>query len=90
MASPGRPYDERGYRAAKAAIEAERPPCWRGCGRVATSPDHVPPLDAHDHQAGSGCCALLPACLPCQAAHGARLGNSRRARMARTYAVRRW
>jgi hypothetical protein len=35
-------------------------------GSPADSCDHDPPLSRHTHVEGSGCCALRPACLPCQ------------------------
>lgn len=74
-------YGEREYRAARAVIRTNNYPCWYGCGRRAVTPDHVPPLAAHQHVAGSGCCALRPACAACNTAAGAALGNRRRARL---------
>jgi len=71
-------YREAGYRAMAAALAAGDVPCHHGCGRRATSPDHVPPLGRHAHIAGSGCCALAPSCLPCQRSQGARERNRRR------------
>lgn len=86
-------YGERAYRDMAAALTtaADRGmgvPCWRGCGRAATSPDHVPALARHDHQAGSGCCTLVPSCLPCQRTQGARIRNTRT--RTRATASRRW
>lgn len=71
-------YGDPDYRAARAALHRTPTPCWRGCGRIATSPDHVPPLADHDHRRGSGCCELLPSCAPCNLGAGARAGNRRR------------
>lgn len=45
-------------------------PCWHGCGRPATTRDHVPALALHVHVEGSGCCELLPACSPCNSRDG--------------------
>lgn len=84
------PYNEASYRAERARIALEGPPCWRRCGRVATTPDHVPALARHDHVPGSGCCVLLPACEPCQYGHGARIANQRRNQRRPCYAIRRW
>ena len=83
------PYAEPGYRAAKARLAKWPTPCWKGCGRLATTPDHVPALARHAHVAGSGCCELLPACGPCNMGDGARIGNTRRRPLAPT-ASRRW
>ena len=77
-----RPYGEREYRAAVALLARRPEPCWRGCGRLATTPDHVPALAEHFHIAGSGCCELRPSCQPCNLDHGARLGARRRWRPA--------
>lgn len=73
-----RPYAEAEYRAALVVLGAGEHRCWHGCGRVATSPDHVPALADHRHVAGSGCCRLLPSCRPCQHRTGAATGNRRR------------
>jgi hypothetical protein len=73
-----RPYGEAGYRAAAELLRRRPEPCWKGCGRTATTLDHSPPLAAHCHVAGSGCCQLLPACAPCNYGGGARLGARRR------------
>lgn len=79
----------RGYGAAyqrdRARLLASGPMCWRGCGRLATTADHVPPLATHRdvHVHGSGCCQLLPACAPCNLEAGARLGAARRRRPSR-------
>lgn len=76
MAAPA--YGESGYRAALAVLRADEIPCASGCGRRATSPDHVPALADHRHVAGSGCCVLVPRCAPCNLARGAATGNRRR------------
>jgi hypothetical protein len=46
--------------------------CWECGERRATVPDHYPPLSAHPHVEGSGCCKLLPHCLRCSRVQGAR------------------
>ena len=79
-----RPYAEADYRAARAWLAANPTPCARGCGRPATSPDHVPALADHDHVPGSGCCRLVPSCAPCNLARGAAVGNRRRRVTSRT------
>jgi hypothetical protein len=71
-------YGDPAYRAARAVLAGGEYRCWRGCGAVATTPDHWPPLAEHHHQAGSGCCELRPSCQPCNLAAGATLGNRRR------------
>ena len=71
-------YGEAAYRAAVAVLRADVIPCASGCGRRATSPDHVPALADHAHVAGSGCCALVPRCAPCNLSRGAATGNRRR------------
>lgn len=76
-----RPYAERRHRSAVAALKAHPVPCWRGCGRMATTVGHVPPLARHEHRAGSGCCDLRPECGPCNYGEGARLVNARRSRL---------
>lgn len=83
------PYAEPAYRAARARLAKWPVLCWRGCGRVATTPDHVPALARHAHVPGSGCCELLPSCGPCNMGDGARIGNRNRTRLAPT-ASRRW
>lgn len=40
------------------------------CGNMATTRDHEPALALHAHVEGSGCCVLVPACRPCNSAHG--------------------
>lgn len=73
------PYGEPAYRAAAAMLRRCPEPCWHaGCGRPATTIDHVPALAEHHHVAGAGCCELRPACRPCNIGAGARLGARRR------------
>lgn len=83
-----RPYGEAGYRAAGELLRRRPGPCWHGCGRTATTLDHVPALAEHCHVPGSGCCELRPACAPCNYGDGARLANRRR--HANPIASRRW
>lgn len=73
-----RVYGEADYRAAVAYLRAVEVACWHGCGRRASTPDHVPALADHDHREGSGCCQLRPSCQPCNVATGAAVGNRRR------------
>jgi hypothetical protein len=51
--------------------------CWECGERQATVPDHYPPLSAHAHVEGSGCCKLLPHCLRCSRAQGARQATAK-------------
>lgn len=78
------PYREPGYLAALEVLAHGDIGCWYGCGARATSPDHWPPLSLHDHEPGSGCCELRPACLPCQLSGGARLAARARRRSTRS------
>jgi hypothetical protein len=60
---------QRGYDAtydkARAALHLElRPPCHWGCGRVATTADHDPPM----HEVGVHY-RLVPACAQCNYPH---------------------
>lgn len=73
-----RPYGEREYRTARVVLAGGEYLCWHGCGRRATTPDHVPALAEHRHVAGTGCCQLRPSCVPCNLRSGAALGNRRR------------
>lgn len=69
MPRRGSPYGPA-YERERRAILHGNPPCWRGCGRPATTGDHQPPLTLHEHVEpwpSSGCCRLLPACAECQA-----------------------
>ena len=72
MPRAGSPYDRR-YARERRALLAHRLPCQLrlACqGAVADSADHDPPLAWHAHVPGSGCCRLVPACLPCQQVQG--------------------
>lgn len=74
MAAPH--YADPEYRAARAALTANPlTPCWKRCGRLATTIDHVPAIRLHDHRRGAGCCVLLPACRKCNCGSGGTLGN---------------
>lgn len=75
MADPA--YNERHYVQFKRILRDANLECWHGCGRIATSPDHDPPLTQHTHVRGSGCCVLRPACSTCQSKQGARLRNAK-------------
>lgn len=83
------PYADPDYRAARQRLTRMPAPCWKMCGRPATTVDHVPALARHAHVAGTGCCTLLPACAPCNMGDGARIGNTRRRPLPAT-ASRRW
>ena len=76
-ANVGSPYNEPGYRAARALLAGRT--CHL-CGRPGSdSADHVPALGEHRHLAGSGCCRLEAAHLSCNVrAGGWRLANRRR------------
>jgi 5-methylcytosine-specific restriction endonuclease McrA len=67
------------YRAAVARLKARPAPCWKRCGRTATTIDHVPALALH-HHTGRGCCDLRPACSRCNYADGARIAARLKAR----------
>lgn len=66
------------YRAYKRYLATHDVPCWYGCGRRATSPDHRPRLHEHTHVRGTHCCTLHPACHPCNTSDGATSGNRAR------------
>jgi 5-methylcytosine-specific restriction protein A len=58
------------YRRNRAAVLASGPhPCAWGCGRVATTVDHVVPL-ARGGDSGTG--NLMPSCKSCNSSRGAR------------------
>jgi hypothetical protein len=77
MAKPH--YNDPTYRAARAWLTAHPgTPCWKNCGRPATTIDHVPAIMHHTHVRGAGCCQLKPACRRCNCSHGASEGNRRR------------
>jgi hypothetical protein len=71
-------YGDPEYRAALDVLRHGDVACWHGCGRRATSPDHVPALVEHEHVRGSGCCQLRPSCAPCNIRAGVAIGNRRR------------
>ena len=77
MAAPH--YNERHYVWFRDVyLKANVIPCWHdGCENRATSPDHYPPISAHTHVAGSGCCRLKPACKGCQDRQGAAIRNAK-------------
>lgn len=64
MPRAGSPYDAA-YQRERAALLAGRPRCACGCGALADSADHVPPLYLHRHVPGTGCCRLRPMRLGC-------------------------
>jgi hypothetical protein len=53
--------------------------CWPGCSKVADTLDHVPALALHEHEDGTGCCAVRPMCRPHNSRAGALLGAQLRA-----------
>ena len=59
------------YRKTRAELLKGRPLCWRGCGREATSADHVPPLAAwYAQRTDPWQGDLRPSCRPCQYVDG--------------------
>jgi len=54
------------YEQLRAALLAGNPPCWWGCGRPATTADHVPPLG----ECGYVHYNLVPACEICNYGRG--------------------
>ena len=79
---PKTAYGHR-YRQQRQRLLADSPLCAHGCGRLATEADHQPPLSRHPggaagHVEGSGCCTLVPACHPCQAAQAVALQRAAR------------
>jgi hypothetical protein len=79
MPRAGSPY-AGSYPHRRAALLAGRPRCALRLvcdGAPATSADHRPPIAAHVHRDGSGCCTLIPACLPCQHRQGLLVGRGR-------------
>ena len=79
-----RVYAEPEYRAALELLRRSDMPCCHCGARRATSPDHVPPLADHVHTRVGDCCALVPACAPCNLSRGAATGNRRRRAVAAT------
>lgn len=60
------PYGHR-YQKVRAAQRGQPCEMRLACdGAPSTSSDHDPPLSRHHHIEGTGCCALRPACMPCQ------------------------
>lgn len=53
--------------------------CAYGCGRLATTADHVPPLaSVPDPERWEG--VLVASCIPCNASRGVAYGRARNAR----------
>jgi hypothetical protein len=82
VARPGYGAD---YRAQLKELRANPRPCQLRipgtCTYRATSLDHQPPLALHRHVDGSGCCRLVPSCLPCNLRAGRwRVVNARKGR----------
>jgi hypothetical protein len=74
------PYGQA-YRRQRARLLAQGLPCSLRLvctGAPANSADHDPPLAEHAHLAGSGCCVLRPACLPCQKTQGKLVARDKR------------
>lgn len=70
---------KRGYQGSyprqRRELLADDPLCGH-CGlRPATRADHQPPLSLHEHVDGSGCCTLVPSCLPCEQRQSGLLGG---------------
>lgn len=85
----GRAYDRAAYRRRRARLTAQMVDCWRGCGRTATTIGHVPPLAKHHHRHGTGCCAELPECGPCNYGEGGRITAATK-KAAKLHQSRRW
>lgn len=80
MPRRGSPYGPAYERARRAVLHGD-PPCWRGCGRVASEADHQPPIELHNHREpwpSSGCCELKPICDVCHREQGGLIAMSRR------------
>jgi hypothetical protein len=71
MPRKGSPYGP-GYERARRRLLGPGVVCHL-CGGAASELDHVPALVLHAHVEGSGCCAVFPACGPCQRSQGGRL-----------------
>jgi hypothetical protein len=69
---PKHGYGHR-YQMQRAKLLASEPECAHGCGRPATEADHQPPLSLHVHVESSGCCTLVPSCVPCRKAQSVAL-----------------
>ena len=63
------------YQQAKRVLQRERRLCVHCGQRIATVPDHQPPLSQHRHVRGTGCCRYLPSCWPCSCRQGAEIAN---------------
>ena len=81
MPRRGSPYGPA-YEARRRQLLAGWYPCRLrlvGCTGRATSLDHQPAVGLHRHVEGSGCCALVDACLACNLRAGRwRVVNQRR------------
>lgn len=53
------------YQLARKALLADNPMCYWGCGRPATTADHVPPIE----EVGYPHLNLVPSCKPCNDSH---------------------
>lgn len=74
----GRPIGySRAYEAERRKLLRSKPQCAY-CPNPATSADHSPPLSLHVHRQRSGCCTLVPSCLPCAHRQGGLLAARRR------------
>lgn len=73
------PHYGRRYLRERRRLLAGKPVCVEvGCGTVATTADHFPPLSRHIHREGSGCCILRPMCVAHMAVQGGRLATRKR------------
>src|SRR5215471_520817 len=59
------PWNERDYRLERQRLRQSFVLCARCKRERAVEPDHEPPLALHQHQEGSRCCQLVPACRAC-------------------------
>ena len=72
MAKPA--YRSKGYIEGRRRLLGEL--CVHGCGRVAMTADHQPPLSLHEHVEGSGCCTLVPSCKRCSMEQGGAISRA--------------
>jgi hypothetical protein len=72
-----KPAYDHAYQVARKALLADGPVCVHCGQRRAIRADHQPPLSLHVHEQGSGCCILVPSCLPCEQRQAAALGGAR-------------
>src|SRR5262245_3973135 len=63
------PYGS-GYQRARANLLSTPAKCAHCQRRAATEADHDPPLAAHTHIEGTGCCRLIPSCHDCARRQG--------------------